>query len=700
MVRHVWRGLVLALGLLAGAADAPGEEFPESPDNPSAFTTRIDAREHDERFETVEDLLDQTPGVRVRRFGGLGSYSTASIRGSKAEQVLVLLDGVRLNSAQRGDVDLSTIPLRSVESIEITRGSGSARYGSDAMGGVISIRTRRALDPEPRADASFTTGSYSTLGGDVLLSGGGETWNASGSYARLRSDNDFRFDTGFLVDGIDVEGGGDCSRNPFCVIDELTGGESSSTKTRLNADFLDETGTVTGTWLTGRTSRVDGTLLLHRKDRGQPGAIGAVPALGARDEDYSCTTSDEKYRRGLARLAWSDAELGPGGAEAAAWLRFERNTLHDPGGECGFVDPDIVGGSRLRSKETESGVELRYVPRSLKVGDTRLGHRVSGAFRVANLRGDEMESRQRWVTNFFAQQEFGFFDDRLRFFPALGFEAAGTSSGEVRSRQFLGTEDVSVEDDAVWLPRVGAILRVLPDLRLKANWLRAYRRPSFTELFHPDWTFIRGNPRLEAEDSWNWDVGFEFATEGGTTVTDIRLEAAYFNRRVDESIEWILNVSNAFEPVNTGRAHFRGVEAQGSLTLFERLDLSGSYTWTDAELSADSSVSFPQVPENRAFGRATLRFPAVRLWTELIYEDEVAFRFAQPAGRATADSVTQIDAGFTVWPSRVRGFGWFPSTVNVSVQWANLTEQQRVDSLDNPLPKDRTWLLTVRGTTR
>jgi len=106
------------------------------------------------------------------------------------------------------------------------------------------------------------------------------------------------------------------------------------------------------------------------------------------------------------------------------------------------------------------------------------------------------------------------------------------------------------------------------------------------------------------------------------------------------------------------------------------------------------------VPENRAFGRATLRFPAVRLWTELIYEDEVAFRFAQPAGRATADSVTQIDAGFTVWPSRVRGFGWFPSTVNVSVQWANLTEQQRVDSLDNPLPKDRTWLLTVRGTTR
>jgi iron complex outermembrane receptor protein len=688
------RQIVPALALLLCVHSAGAEEFPESPDQPSAFTTRIDAREYDDRFETVEDLLDHSAGVRVRRYGALGGYSTASIRGSKSEQVLVLLDGVRLNSAQRGEVDLSTIPLRSVERIEIMRGAGSARYGSGAMGGVISITTRQALEPEPHADASFTTGSYSTLGGDVLLSGGGESWRASGSYSRLKSDNDFRFDTGFLQDRVDVEGGGD-GRNPFDVIDDLTDGKSSSTRTRRNADFLDETGALRATLFTGVSSQLDSTVFLHRKDRGQPGRISSVPALDSGDDDFSCTTADEAYRRGIARLAWSDSQLG---AEAAAYHRFEKNELHDPDGKCGFVNPDLTGSDRLETKESESGAEARFAPESVRMGGVRIGHRFSGAYRYTQLRGDEMESRHRWVTNLFAQQEVALFDERLRLFPALGFEAAGTSSGEVRSRQFLGYEDVSIDEDAVWIPRVGAILRVLPGLRLKANYLRAYRRPSFTELFHPDWGFIRGNPRLDAEDSWNFDAGFEFANEGSGAVTNLSLEGVYFRRRMSESIEWVLNASNAFVPVNTGRSHFEGYELQSSFTVFDRLDLSGSYTYTDAELDRDSSVSYPQVPEHAAFARASLRLRGVRLWSELSYEDEIAFGFAEPAGRATAEAVTQIDAGIALRPSELPGFGWFPSNLGVSVEWSNLTEEQRVDSLDNPLPKDRTWILRIRGT--
>jgi len=103
MVSRIPCAAVVAALLAASALSA--EEFHESPDAPSAFTTTIDVRAYDDRFETVEDLLDHVAGVRVRRFGGLGSHSTASIRGAKSEQTLVLLDGVRLNSAYRGQVD-------------------------------------------------------------------------------------------------------------------------------------------------------------------------------------------------------------------------------------------------------------------------------------------------------------------------------------------------------------------------------------------------------------------------------------------------------------------------------------------------------------------------------------------------------------------------------------------------------------------
>ena len=76
---------VLAV-LFAAAPYGVAGELSESAEDPSAFSTVIDARDYDDRFATVDELLDQVPGVRVQRYGGLGSASTASIRGSKAER--------------------------------------------------------------------------------------------------------------------------------------------------------------------------------------------------------------------------------------------------------------------------------------------------------------------------------------------------------------------------------------------------------------------------------------------------------------------------------------------------------------------------------------------------------------------------------------------------------------------------------------
>lgn len=96
---------------------------------------------------TVIDVLRRLPGVDVAQNGGMGQQSSLFIRGTESRHVLVLIDGVRLNQAGiSGSSDMSQIPISLVQRIEYIRGARSAVYGSDAVGGVINIITRRDND--------------------------------------------------------------------------------------------------------------------------------------------------------------------------------------------------------------------------------------------------------------------------------------------------------------------------------------------------------------------------------------------------------------------------------------------------------------------------------------------------------------------------------------------------------------------------
>ena len=61
-----------------------------------------------------------------------------------------------------------------------------------------------------------------------------------------------------------------------------------------------------------------------------------------------------------------------------------------------------------------------------------------------------------------------------------------------------------------------------------------FRRPSFTELFHPDWAFIRGNPELQSEKGWSADAGFELASPGAGALRDVSFEVDFFQRELDQ----------------------------------------------------------------------------------------------------------------------------------------------------------------------
>jgi outer membrane receptor protein involved in Fe transport len=662
-------------------------ELGESAADPSAFTTVIDARAYDDRFATVEELLEQAPGVRVRRFGGLGAYSTASIRGSKSEQVLVLLDGVRMNTSTRGAFDLSTLPLRQVERIEVIRGGGAARYGSDAVGGVISITTRRPESAEPAVDAALTGGSHETFGGDVSVSGGGERAQGLASYARLSSENDFRFE----LPPADRNDGG---QGPRPGTGGGEGGEATRHR-RANADFARDNGLLRGTLATGARSRLDATLDLFHQSGGEPGATWQHSSIGTPDERLSCASSNELAERALGRLAWQSDRLFGGAFELGGALRAEKSELEDPDGACGFVDPIVTGGRDSATwREQESTLDSRWLSRSLVLGGVELSGGLSGALRYASVDASDADVHRRTTGLLSATSELSFLAGRLRVFPAVGFEMAQTSDGLARTAAFQPLQPVSPSDQNGWLPALGAIGEVAPGLRVKANWKRVFRRPSFTELFHPDWGLIRGNPELANEKGWNADVGVELASPGTPLARELRFEVDFFQRELDEGIEW-LKTAAAYMPVNTGRSRAYGIETALGARLFERLSLTASYTWTDARYlgvdegdpAFDSGVTaiFPHTPEHAFESHAALRLGAFEPWVDARYETEVSYGIGR---ETTSDDAFQLDAGVIV-----RAFDHFA----LSVEASNLTREQRFDSLGQPLPKQTLWLVRVRG---
>jgi len=109
----------------------------------------------------VPTLLRSLAGVEVTQNGGLGAQSSVFMRGTNSSHVLVLLDGVRINSATAGTTALDQIMLDSIERIEVVRGNVSSLYGSEAIGGVIQLFSKRGRG-KPAFSASAGLGSHGT----------------------------------------------------------------------------------------------------------------------------------------------------------------------------------------------------------------------------------------------------------------------------------------------------------------------------------------------------------------------------------------------------------------------------------------------------------------------------------------------------------------------------------------------------------
>jgi len=302
---------------------AVGEEgsdpFETSADS-TGFVEVIDAKEVRQGTTTVGELLERSVGVQIQHLGGRDDFSTASIRGATGGQVKVLLDGVSLTRASTSLVNLTDLPVKTIERIEVYRGFVPLRYGSAGAASVINIVTRRAQGTEIGGAMSY--GSFNTFEASASAAHVGEKASTSASLSYRSSDGDFEFeDRGDRVDPSD---------------DRET--------RRINNDYESVDLLLRHARKIGPESSVTVTSSTYYKDEGTPGR-GSVQASNARFESL----------RSILALALD----GPGGLRSEIDLTFGDDTQKDPKsiGSGGIIDS--LGLPYERAEGTRVAVDGR-----------------------------------------------------------------------------------------------------------------------------------------------------------------------------------------------------------------------------------------------------------------------------------------------------------------------------------------------------
>lgn len=323
--RRVLFALAVTWGRLArGAGDPPPVVLDEqviqlprapAPQDPTASATVVEAGRFAGELKGVAELAATAPGVAIRSSGGLGQLTTLSIRGSNAGGVRVLLDGIPLDTAAGGGVDLSTIPLHWVDRVEVVRGAEGAYFGAGALGGAVNVVTLPAV--AGKWGAEVTGGSFGTVSAAADAGAGGENW------AILAA----------------LTGGATRGNFPFLTPSSPSVPDSPLVQeTRENAAAAQGGLLVKGRWAPG-PDRLDGVVQLSWGWRQLPG----VPAS---------PTPDDWQRGGRASgaLRWSRPISSGLTLEAGAAGRYETLDVYvAPPGGGGMTDQrDVAGGGDAR----------------------------------------------------------------------------------------------------------------------------------------------------------------------------------------------------------------------------------------------------------------------------------------------------------------------------------------------------------------
>lgn len=639
----------------------PERAVPEAPpEDPTAFGVVIDTTEAAGGVETLADLLSETVGVQVQRFGGLGDFSTISVRGFSAGQVQVYLDGIPLSRADNETVNLSDLPLDLVDRIEVYRSATPLAFAQSGPGGVVNVVTRTPPRDRPLWAASASGESFGTRKADLAHGATDGPWEYLGFVHYLGSKGDFEYlnDLG-------------TTDNP----------DDDREEVRRNNAF-DQVGTLARVrYRTAADATVTFTNDTFWKDEGVPGA-GSVQAL-----DTNLATARE-----LADLALELPALGswPVTLSTRGYLLYEHVAFDDPQGELVFTP--------TRSRDDTIATGGQVVARGALGAHQLLGGLVAvgyETFASENLAQDEtFPDKSRLRGTIAAEDEIVLWDDRLSVVPQLRWEIVrddfpGDSIGGPTATAATRT----VND--YLLPRLGVRAGVLPWLTLLGNLGRAVRIPNLQELFGTEGVVI-GNPDLKAEEATLRDVGLRVAPAAWRQFDALAFEAAYFDNPIDDVIVFVQNSQRLIKPENVSEATLSGVETSARGRFAGRLALALNYTYQDARNESDTpylrGTQLPGRPRHEFYGRLELAWSPARplpgLEATAPYAPRVFFdanligdNYLDRANTLRVGSRTLLGTGvsFGVPDARL-------APLRVSFAVRNLTGDQTRDVLGFPLP--------------
>ena len=514
-------------------------------------------------------VLDRALGLQVRRYGGLGSSASVSIRGSTSEQVLVYLDGVPLNQASGGGVDIGYLPLAGVEEIDVYRGAVPIRFGGNSIGGVVHMRTAAPEGKQVRFYANG--GSFATRIAGGSVSGASGLWKFSGLADYRAAENDFRF--------LDDNG------TEYNLTDD-------EWVRRENSDFLSFRGLT-------KVSRPIGSRRVRLHNIIDVSHHG-IPGIG----NYQSKHTRYDTWRNLTEAEFSGtAQEGNSAYRVTGYHAVEVGEYQDPQGEVG------VGAAHDRNTTRSFGLKVEghtVLPRkALLTGFSALRRET---FATDDLLGtdDPFEDSRRHAASLATEVEIPLHGDRVLL-------NAGTHVELLSNRLATTDEDLTSDghnDDSMrlWGYHAGGRWQLSRWFSLRVNAGLYQRFPSFFELFG-DRGGVIGNGDLASEEGWNWDSGLIYEAQQAVSTGLVFAEAVWYQNRVDNMIRFVQNSQFVSQPHNFGSARVTGLETRARVRLRRAFDVNGNYVYQLLEnrspLFYENRNDLPNAPRHALNARVT-----------------------------------------------------------------------------------------------